>query len=582
VSAPIGVGHYQRGCPSRPGLFLIIAHLCWALVESLRASDRDLFIVGRFDQGRDGEQLPLPADYLAFADEAALVKHANAAADGFFDGRIAPVVRARPGVFWAALGPNEAIPGRPKRGPGQTDAEYQRALDGYRAALRWRAAVELRLCRRVQGELGIAYIWGAINVGTIDAEDVLIFLAVWREAWGVNYHAYLAPGRKSIAEEIDDWHVWRPFAIWLPVLRANGVRLRLFVGELGPFYPELRGDDLARCQVEIHRAIRARAAREGVEYVGSCAYGAGMMGDQEAWEVEPSIPILVAANAEDGATAPSRPVLSAPAQPPVPKEQAKVSTKHLRLALVPSCQGNRTVDGSTEAELMHGLARAIRDVAAQYDGVEVQAFEAATETDTVNLPNLTGQITRAKAWLDAAPAGTATVTLHLHSDALYAGDNPQKGHVVAMHSNEDISKRLAGRIGDLLGRLFYGVRVDVVNGEARGLRAFTMSRGAHCVEYLECGVHELPAHVRIIREQGSTIGREIVEAILRFLSLPVSRRIPISPTSALNWAEIGLYSQWGQARVAAREDPRDRAAFTAHVAALGGDAKQLSRYGWPG
>jgi hypothetical protein len=526
VSAPIGVGHYQRGCPSRPGLFLIIAHLCWALVESLRANDRNLFIVGRFDQGRDGEQLPFPADYLAFADEAALVKHANAAADGFFDGRIAPVVRARPGVFWAALGPNEAIPGRPKRGPGQTDAEYQRALDGYRAALRWRAAVELRLCRRVQGELGIAYIWGAINVGTIDAEDVLIFLAVWREAWAVNYHAYLAPGRKSITEENDAWHVWRPFEIWLPVLRANGVRLRLFVGELGPFFPELRGDDLARCQVEIHRAIRARAAREGVEHVGSCAYGAGMMGDQEGWEVEPSIPILVAANAEDGATAPSRPVLSAPAQPPVPKEQAKVTTpKSLWLALVPSCQGSNTViGGGSEAAQMHAFARELAVQAARFQAITVRTFTSPNETNGTTLPVLRSQIAQAVAWLDTAPPGTPTVTLHLHSDA-----GPT--HVGCYHGRADITRRLATHLLDVLGRAFYTSSRLIADYEAEGYLAWKLSPNKHCPVLLECGSHEVAEDVRRLREGAPRIAEEIARELLAFFSLPLTGVAVTTPDS---------------------------------------------------
>jgi hypothetical protein len=212
-----------------------------------------------------------------------------------------------------------------------------------------------------------------------------------------------------------------------------------------------------------------------------------------------------------------------------------VSLQGLRLALIPSCQNNRTVDGSTEAELMHGLARAIRDVACGYEGVECRVFDSPTESDYTNLPNLTDQIVRARTYLDAAPAGVATVTVHLHSDALYDRDDPTKGHVVAMHSSEDISKRLAGQLGELLGRLFYGARVDVANGEARGLRAFTMSRNRHCVQYLECGVHQLAAHVRIVREQSGTIGRELTETILRFLVLPVKRRQTVDAvTDALN------------------------------------------------
>ena len=208
---------------------------------------------------------------------------------------------------------------------------------------------------------------------------------------------------------------------------------------------------------------------------------------------------------------------------------------NLRLALIPSCQGNPTVDGSTEAELMHGLARAIRDVACQYEGVDCRLFDSPTEVDTVNLPNLTDQIVRARTWLDGAEAGVATVTMHLHSDALYAKDDPKQGHVVAMHSSEDISKRLAGQIGDLLGRIFYGARVDIANGEARELRAFTMSRNRHCVVYLENGVHQLAHHVRIVRERGDVIGRELTETVLRFLGVAPKLRVETdAATSALD------------------------------------------------
>lgn len=49
----------------------------------------------------------------------------------------------------------------------------------------------------------------------------------------------------------------------------------------------------------------------------------------------------------------------------------------------------------------------------------------------------------------------------------------------------------------------------------------------------------------------------------------------------LNWSEVGTYGNWALARIANKEEPRDKMAFTAHVKALGGDGSSIYRYGWP-
>lgn len=268
MTAPIGVGYYGRAVSVADKLPIYLFHLRPDAALECHRRNPNAFIVGRFDSGEDSTQarFDLPP---------------STAAAAFYHGQIEPAISRYPGVFSAALGINEAWP----------------SVDG----LQWRAAFELALCRLVQAR-GLRYIWGGISTGCLEAADVVLFADVWREAWAVNYHAYLAPGRTSIQQETDPWHVWRPFEKWLPELRRLGIALRLFVGELGPFAPDVRGDDLARCQVGIHRAIRARAATEGVEYVGAAAYGAGLdFGAQDDWELENSVGIFAAANTADGA-----------------------------------------------------------------------------------------------------------------------------------------------------------------------------------------------------------------------------------------------------------------------------------------
>jgi hypothetical protein len=56
---------------------------------------------------------------------------------------------------------------------------------------------------------------------------------------------------------------------------------------------------------------------------------------------------------------------------------------------------------------------------------------------------------------------------------------------------------------------------------------------------------------------------------------------PAGPEPGVSWDQVALYGKWATARVANREDPRNGEAFAVHVGAIGGDASQLHRYGWP-
>jgi hypothetical protein len=330
MTAPIGLGYYQRAVFVRDGLPIYLFHLRPDAAAECRRRNPKAFIVGRFDSGDDARQ-------------ARFDWSAGTAAQAFFAERIAPAISQYPGAFSAILGINEAWPDKADR-----------------VGLRWRADFELALCRLVQAR-GVPYIWGAVSTGCLEAADVALFAGVWREAWAVNYHAYLAPHRINVAEESQPWNAWRPLDLWLPELRRLGVPLRLFVGELGPYYPELRGDSLARLAIEIHREMRGRCARAGVEYVGAVAYGAGLSkGEQEAWELENQADMFAAANQTDGATTPNATV----APTPPPNTATQPGGKTVTDFASPNCGGPRA---HTLGIVVHSTRGGTASLEAEFD-----------------------------------------------------------------------------------------------------------------------------------------------------------------------------------------------------------------------
>jgi hypothetical protein len=50
---------------------------------------------------------------------------------------------------------------------------------------------------------------------------------------------------------------------------------------------------------------------------------------------------------------------------------------------------------------------------------------------------------------------------------------------------------------------------------------------------------------------------------------------------SLNWTELSTYPTWALARISNKEDPRNLVAFAEHVRLVGGDYKDLLRYGVP-
>src|SRR5512133_458816 len=97
MTAPIGIGYYQRKINVRNGLGLYLFHLRPQAAAQCRRDNPGAFIIGRFDSGDDGTQ-------------AHFDWPAEAAAQDFYRTQILPVVNANPGVYSAILGINEKWP----------------------------------------------------------------------------------------------------------------------------------------------------------------------------------------------------------------------------------------------------------------------------------------------------------------------------------------------------------------------------------------------------------------------------------------------------------------------------------------
>ena len=86
--------------------------------------------------------------------------------------------------------------------------------------------------------------------------------------------------------------------------------------------------------------------------------------------------------------------------------------------------------------------------------------------------------------------------------------------------------------------------------------------------------------------QGKRVGKSDIgapfdrAAFLEAVRREVAALAPAPPT--FNFVELVAYAQWAAARCANLEDPRIKAAFVTHLAALGADSSNPSRYGWPG
>jgi hypothetical protein len=289
-----GVGLYA-GATRYPAVNLYLIHQN-DLAPGIRQARPGSLIGLRADIGRDEGQIPW--------NEPALY-----AADFFVDNYILPAVqRAGIGVYDFCLGPNE---------------NFGEDL----GSLQYRAAVETRIMTRVQYCVDmpawwkpLAYAWGGISVGHIEKGELVLFRDLWLHAWAVNYHGYLGDRRVTLAQETDPYFLWRPLSLWLPSLQsypwwqAAKRKFRILLGETGPKTCDLLpADGRAKLTISIHNAFDKACSSSGVDFVGVCAYGFGLVGgdndpnDQRFWNLNGHEGIFEAAAINE--SVPQRPVI---------------------------------------------------------------------------------------------------------------------------------------------------------------------------------------------------------------------------------------------------------------------------------
>ncbi len=284
----IGVAAYAgANVPSilATGAEVILAHLNHPVAVAVRQANPWALIVGRFDQGDDAAQV----------DQS---KAPETEADRWF-GIIKSALAAVPrGTYSATVGICESWPSKPK----PTDPPA--AWDAYRKALRWRAAFEAHLCRRVQTEIPMAYAALSCPVGNLEPDELVLFEAVFERAVMLNLHGYLAPGITRLADERGPWHLWRPLDMWLPELRRLGLRVpSLLLGEVGTFNcwrdEGMSVQAYSRLCIEIALAFGERCRALGVPYAGGCGFGFGTVGSMASWRQDGTEAIYAAATAAE-------------------------------------------------------------------------------------------------------------------------------------------------------------------------------------------------------------------------------------------------------------------------------------------
>ncbi len=259
---------------------LALFHMCHEVMASWMAENPHGVAIWRGDHGNDGDQY----------DRA---RSPQSEAQRFADRFIVPYrALLRPGTI--VLGPNEYT-------PGPFDREHWL----------YRAQLELALCHIVQNEMGLLY--GALSCagGNLDPSMLGPTAEVFRQSYCVNYHGYLEPRRRTLAEEVTPFYLYRPLVIWQPMLADIGVtHWRLLLGECGtwtaPGTLGLNREDEVRVCLSIESEMARRCAGTGVQWIGGCAYGYGMMGedgsanDQRPWELAGTEHLLAQATLESG------------------------------------------------------------------------------------------------------------------------------------------------------------------------------------------------------------------------------------------------------------------------------------------
>ncbi len=143
---------------------------------------------------------------------------------------------------------------------------------------------ELAFVRAVQSE-GIPVVALNASAGQVDGVIVPLMFDLWRESAAIGYHGYCRDGAVDLDPPESPWHLRRPEALWLPVLRNAGLDLsKLLLTETGTYYAPFRPSgedgcppaDYARLLIAIHDY----ACGQGVGMLGTAGF---VLAAEEPW-----------------------------------------------------------------------------------------------------------------------------------------------------------------------------------------------------------------------------------------------------------------------------------------------------------
>jgi hypothetical protein len=481
----------------------------------------------------------------------------------------------------------------------------------------WLCRFERATCRHVQygdrmprGWRELPYFAFSAQVGHFEPRQVEEARAVFEIAAGSNWHAYLRERAKAFEPAVERYHACRWLEQLAPLIVRINPRHIFLIGECGTYYPPAEtGIDLEReaaIQVELSRYFRAEAPSRGYQLGGVHCYGLGLEGDQrEKWDLTGQIATL--ANTHDEEVTALEP----------PKEKRPPNGVGWWVWYVEKARHGRTPEQLAEVCRAAGISHLFIKAG---DGANVwpQFAEVVGPLQAAGLRVYSWSYCYGDDW--GAEADVALAALNAGSD----------GHVF------DVEAECEGKGGSVL-RTLEAVRERYPNAwlataplpvidyhepalyeaSARYVDAFLPQFywGALGPEYGDLDYlfglwrdrfpdkalmpvgqaygDVTPAEIAAFAERARDEGCPAVSfwewaassdeqwAAVAALSTQPESEPPAGPEPGVTWEQVALYSQWGQARVAAREDPRDGEAFAAHVDATGGDPSHLPRYGWP-
>lgn len=457
------------------------------------ADNPGLYLIMRGDDGRDAGQYdrsqPATSEARRFVDRFILPKLAN----------------LPPGIVKAITGPCENWP----------DVVDKAGLD-------YRAALEYALCSIVQDELHLDYVALNVPVGCLEPGDLWRFKAVIVKAAWLGYHGYAKPFSRTVESITEPWWAFRPTRYWKDAFAALGLPKRFMFTEVGPSETPaktgLNRDEQAQLCVDLGKALKADCQAVGAKYGGAYCFAMGAEGDDPGdmgfdWNLDGTERYFIATN-------PPPPVL-----PPVPPPMAPAK---IRLAVIPSLQGNFVPPSTNEHAQMLALAQQVVTSANRYLNIEAKVFDGPTETDLTNLPYLKAQTAQAHAWLDQA-TNAFTVALNLHTDSGTAS------HVGAYWVGPvgSVSQRLATELASVLQPV---LQTNTLLSADYGAKGYIFARDRNCPVLLEVGSHQNAHNIEVVRTMKAQIADALTRRLITFFPVdPKLRPVPVDPVDdALN------------------------------------------------